>query len=88
MSDIKWYRLTVRRCHLVQVSARLPDELVKTIDEAARRLHRTRAEIIRQAIEYYLDDAEDLRLALERLQDPADPVLDWEDVKRGLLADD
>jgi transposase len=57
------------------------------MDEAARRMHRSRAEIIRQAIEYYLDDAEDLRLALERLQDPADPVLDWEDVKRGLLAE-
>jgi transposase len=73
---------------MTQVSARLPDELVKTIDETARRMNRSRAEIIRQAIEYYLEDAEDLRLAIERLQDPADPVLDWEDVKRDLLAQD
>jgi transposase len=70
------------------VSARLPDKLVKIIDETARRMNRSRAEIIRQAIEYYLDDAEDLRLALDRLQDPADPVLDWEDVKRDLLSED
>ena len=41
--------------------------------------------LIRQAIEYYLEDLEDLRLALERLQDPADPLLDWEDVRRDLL---
>jgi transposase len=73
---------------MTQVSARLPDELVKTIDETARRMNRSRAEIIRQAIEYYLDDAEDLRLALDRLQDPADPVLDWEDVKCDLLSED
>jgi len=71
-----------------QVTARLPDELVRNIDEAARRLKRSRAEVIRQAVEYYLDDVEDLRLALETLQDPADPVLDWEEVKRDLLSAD
>jgi transposase len=70
---------------MTQVSARLPDELVRSVDRAARRLKRTRAEIIRHALEYYLEDQEDLALALERLQDPADPVLDWDEVKRGLL---
>lgn len=71
-----------------QVTARLPDDLVQSIDEAARRMKRSRAEVIRQAIEYYLDDVEDLKLALEALQDPADPVLDWEEVKRDLLGSD
>ena len=71
-----------------QVTARLPDDLVQSIDETARRLKRSRAEVIRQAIEYYLDDVEDLKLALEALQDPADPVLDWEEVKRDLLGSD
>jgi transposase len=71
-----------------QVSARLPDELVRSIDDAARRLNRSRAEVIRQAIEYYLDDVEDLRLGLERLQDPSDPVLEWDEVKRDLLGKD
>lgn len=73
---------------MTQVSARLPDELVALIDAAARRLNRSRAEIIRQAVEYYLDDVEDLRLAMERLQDPADPILDWDEVRRDLLAED
>ncbi|MFV2074417.1 MAG: ribbon-helix-helix protein, CopG family [Thermoanaerobaculales bacterium] len=71
-----------------QVTARLPDDLVKSIDEVARSLNRSRAEIIRQAIEYYLSDVDDLRLALERLKDPADPVLDWDEVKHDLLAAD
>jgi predicted DNA-binding protein len=73
---------------MTQVSARLPDELVKSVDRAARRLKRTRADVIRHALEYYLEDQEDLTLALERLQDPADPLLDWEEVKRGLLDSD
>ena len=32
-----------------------------------------------------LDDVEDLQLGFEQLQDPSDPILDWEDVKRELL---
>lgn len=73
---------------MTQVSARLSDDLVRSIDEAARRMHRSRADIIRLAIEYYLDDTEDLRLAMDRLRDPADPVLDWNEVRRDLLAED
>ena len=71
-----------------QITARLPDEMVGSLDEAASRLNRTRAQVVRQAIEYYLADLEDLHLALERLQDPADAVLDWADVKRDLLDQD
>ena len=73
---------------MTQVTARLPDELVDKIDGAARQLNRSRAQLLRQAVEYYLDDFEDLRLALDRLSDPADPVLDWDEVKRELLDQD
>jgi transposase len=73
---------------MTQITARLPDDLVAGIDEAARSMNRSRAEVVRQAIEYYLDDLDDLRLALDRLRDPADPVLDWDEVKRDLLAQD
>ena len=73
---------------MTQITARLPDELLSQIDEAAARLNRSRAQLVRQAIKYYLDDLEDLKLGLERLQDPADPVLDWSEVKRALLDQD
>ena len=73
---------------MVQVTARLPDDLVQKADRAASRLNRSRAQLLRQALEYYLEDFEDLRLALDRLNDPADPVLDWEDVRRDLLDQD
>ena len=68
-----------------QITARLPDELVASLDNAAAELRRTRAEVVRQAIEYYLEDFEDLNLALQALRDPADVVLDWEAVKNELL---
>ena len=73
---------------MVQVTARLPEDLVEKADRAANQLNRSRAQLVRQALEYYLDDFEDLRLALDRLNDPADPVLDWDDVKRELLDQD
>ncbi len=71
-----------------QITARIPDELLVLLDEAAGTLRRTRAEIIRQAVEYYLDDYEDLQGALTAIQDPSDPVLDWETVRSELLAQD
>ena len=73
---------------MIRVTARLPEALVRNIDDAARSLNRSRAQIIRQAIEYYLANVDNLRLRLESLKDPADPVLDWDEVKRDLLAAD
>lgn len=68
-----------------QITARLPDELVESLDQVAAELRRTRADIVRQAVEYYLDDYEDISRALEVLRDPSDSVLDWKAVKRDLL---
>lgn len=68
-----------------QITARLPEDLLISLDGAAAKLRRTRAEVVRQAVEYYLDDFEDISRAIEVLRDPADPVLDWEAVKHDLL---
>jgi transposase len=69
-----------------QVSARLSAELIDVMDATARRLNRSRADLIRQALELYLTDLEDVRLGLERLQDPDDPVLGWEEVRHEIAA--
>ncbi len=68
-----------------QITARVPDELVEALDAAAEDLKRSRADIIRQALERYLQDYDDLDVALERLRDPTDPVLDWDQVRHELL---
>jgi RHH-type transcriptional regulator, rel operon repressor / antitoxin RelB len=69
---------------MTQITARLPDALVISLDRAAGKLNRSRAEIVRQAIEYYVADVEDLSQALHALNDPADAVLDWSEVKSAL----
>lgn len=71
-----------------QVTARLPEALINALDAAAHSLNRSRAEVIRQAIEHYVEDFGDLSTAVERLRDPNDPVLDWDDVRRELLDQD
>ena len=73
---------------MVQITARLPDELVAALDNAARGLNRSRADIVRQAVERYLEDFDDLSIAIERLRDPNDAVLDWDQVKVDLLGTD
>ena len=72
----------------IQVTARLPGALGAELDSAAQQLNRCRADIIRQAIEYYLGDIEGLCCGVAALKDPADPVLDWAEVRDALLAAD
>jgi len=73
---------------MTQITARVPEKLTRALDEAARGLNRPRAEIVRRALERYLQDFRDLSDAAERMRDPDDPVLDWDDVRQDLLAED
>ena len=68
-----------------QVTARLPDSVVDALDTAAQQLRRSRADVICLAVEHYLEDFDDLSAAVDRLRDPTDPVLDWDQVRRELL---
>ena len=70
---------------MTRITARVPDELAESLAAAAATLRRSRADVIRQALESYLEDFDDLTVALERLRDPTDPVLDW-DAARGRLS--
>ncbi len=73
---------------MAQITARVSDEVAEALDAAAATLNRSRAEVIRQALESSLEDFDDLTVALERLRDPSDPVLDWDEVRRELLDTD
>ena len=64
----------------------MSDELAEALDAASARLKRSRAFLIRQALECYLEDLDDLTVAAERLGDPTDPSLDWGKVRRELGA--
>ena len=71
-----------------QITTRVPDELVAALDAAAAQLKRSRAEVVRHALERYLEDFDDLEIALQHLRDQSDPVIDWEQAKRALLDSD
>ncbi len=69
---------------MTRITVRLPEELANSLDKAAEKLNRSRADVVRQAIEYYVAEIEGLSPALTALDDAADAVLDWSEVKRAL----
>ena len=73
---------------VIKISARLPDELVAALDVAAVESASSRSDLIRLAVESYLEDFDDSRRAIEVLHDPADIVLEWSDARSGLLGVD
>ena len=70
---------------MTQITAQVPDELGRALDAAAAQFNQSRDEIVQLALEQYLLDLEDLALAKAAEDDPNDPILDWEDVKRQLF---
>ena len=68
-----------------QITARISEDILRSLDNAAKSLHRSRADIIRQAIESYLEDFDDIGVSLDRLRDPSDETVDWDEAKRALL---
>ena len=73
---------------MTQITARLSEDLVASLDETARELRKSRAEVVRAAIELYVAEYEDLAIAVSRLRDPSDPVMDWDEVRSELLPED
>jgi len=51
-------------------------------------MNRSRADIIRTAVELYLVDVEKQRSTIERLNLPVSLTFDWDDVEHGLLSQD
>ena len=70
------------------VSARLPDDLVRSIDKTARSMNRSRAEVIRKAVELYLADVQEQWTTLDRLSLPTGLTFDWDEVEHSLLKND
>jgi predicted DNA-binding protein len=62
------------------VATRFTDEVLAELDAVARELRRTRAELVRRAVEIYLAEYADHQIALDRLNDPGDPVVSTEEM--------
>ena len=68
-----------------KITISLPDSYADALASVANQARCDRAEIIRRAIGRYIEDFEDLSAADERLQDPDDPALPWDEVRNELL---
>ena len=65
-------------------SVRLPDDLAERLAEIAAETERSKAFHVQKAVEAYLDEYADLRVALDRLHDQTDPVVSGRDLRRRL----
>jgi RHH-type rel operon transcriptional repressor/antitoxin RelB len=66
------------------VSIRLPDDLTKNLDNIAKETERPRSFHIQKAIEMYIHDFADLRIAIDRLKNPNDEVISSKDLRKSL----
>ena len=68
-----------------KITAKVPDSLLKALDATAAKLEISRSAVVRQALQRYLDDYDDLNVAIERLRDPTDSTMSWYEVRNALL---
>jgi len=57
------------------ISARLPLTMISSIEQVATERNRKRGDIVRDALEIYLDNWADYQIAIERLKDAQDEIL-------------
>ncbi len=67
---------------MIQITTRVPEVVAKELDEVAVHFNNNRSEVLRQAIDRFLEEVEDASISLDRLNDPDANWLDWDDVER------
>ena len=63
------------------MTIRLPDDMAKKLEYAAKVTERTKTFLIKEAIETYLEDHHDYRIALDRLLDKDDEIIESSDLR-------
>ena len=72
---------------MVTQSVRIPEELAHRLRSLAESSRRSKSSFIVEALEHYLDDLEDLEMALTRFRDPGAEWIDHDEVGRELGLD-
>ncbi|RLE25207.1 MAG: CopG family transcriptional regulator [Acidobacteria bacterium] len=68
-------------------SVRLPDDLAQRLTRLSATTKRSKSSFLVEALERYLDEVEDLEIALGRVRDPGSKWIDHAEVKRDLGLD-
>ena len=63
------------------ITVRVPDTLVDQLDELAVSLERSRAYLVKKAMEMYISEYADYFIALERLRDKDDDIISAQEMK-------
>lgn len=66
------------------ISIRLPEKLIKRLDKLAAVTERPKAFLVREAIETYLNEYSDYRVALDQLLDKDDDIIESSELRRKL----
>jgi len=66
------------------ISIRLPKELLDELDKLASATDRSRTFLVREAVETYVSDYSDYRVALDRLLDKNDEIIEGSELRRRL----
>ena len=66
------------------ISVRIRDDLASKLSEIAKETERPKSFHVQKAIESYLADQADLQIALDRLHDSSDPIIDLETMRKRL----
>lgn len=66
------------------ITVRVPDNLANQIDDLAVSLDRSRAYLVKKAMEMYLVEYADYFIALERLHDKDDAIISSQELKKRL----
>jgi predicted DNA-binding protein len=67
------------------ITARFSDELIADLDRMANELRRARSDLIREAVERYLESLKEVQLAIERTERTNERVVDLDILKRHLV---
>ncbi|MEE8583590.1 MAG: ribbon-helix-helix domain-containing protein [Acidobacteriota bacterium] len=68
-------------------SVRIPEELAARLTQLAQATRRSKSSFIVEALERFLDEREDLEVALARFRDPGSEWIDHQEVRRELNLD-
>jgi predicted DNA-binding protein len=69
---------------MVSQTVRLPEELASRLEALTATTRRSKSSLIVEAIERFVDEREDLEIALARFRDPDTEWVEHDDVRREL----
>ncbi len=69
---------------MTTLSVRVSNTLAEKLAKVAEESERSKSFIIQKALEAYIEDYADLQIALNRLQDPTDPVISSKETRKSL----